>query len=103
MTLVTLRMSLSLKELGFMEPDEDQTSSPTIWEVLEWLRKEKGLYVYSEPILTTPDNRYYHVITRLKDKKEIWETTNYDSPGEALLAGIKRSIKILKDKQKEGT
>lgn len=70
--------------------------APTLAQVQKWLRKEKNLYVCSEiDIVDTEDNKYFWTIYKLPSKKQIWKTTNFDSPEEALSAGITECLKLL--------
>jgi hypothetical protein len=58
---------------------EWECDSPEQWQVVEWLRVEKGIWV---SVLSTPDlSMFYFAITTKRSKNRISE--NYNSPQEA--------------------
>lgn len=120
---VTYKQALALKKLGFdyncdYNYSEDKelykydyhsdfysdTSSdsdlpaPTLAQAQKWLRKEKNLYVCVEIDITdTVNNIFYWTIYKLPYKKQIRKTRNFDSPEEALSAGITECLKLLEN------
>lgn len=91
---------VSVKDL-YISYNSEYTSynridAPTLAQAQKWLRKEKNLCVCSEiDIVDTEDNKYFWTIYKLPSKKQIWKTISFDSPEEALSAGITECLKIL--------
>lgn len=72
--------------------------APTLAQAQKWLRKEKNLYVCVEIDITdTVNNIFYWTIYKLPYKKQIRKTRKFDSPEEALSAGISEVIKFLEN------
>ena len=103
--------SRELKELGFVaglgEGDcgyclyddawHDQVNRPLLYEVQKWLREEKNIEVNA-----TYDNvvelHWHWYMKSLTNCNQDTSIINHDSYEQALLAGIKEAVKILKEK-----
>lgn len=103
--------SRELKELGFVaglgEDDcghclyddawHDQVNRPLLYEAQKWLREEKKIEVNA-----TYDNivelHWHWYMKSLINRNQIISNTNHDSYEQALLAGIKEAVEILKEK-----
>ena len=73
-------------------------AAPTLAQAQKWLRKEKNLYVCVEIDITdTVNNIFYWTIYKLPYKKQIRKTRKFDSPEEALSAGISEVINFLEN------
>lgn len=78
----------------------DFIDAPTIWEAQKWLREEKGIHI-EIPIRLTNDSVWkynFGLRTREVYDRGIGEWSSYE---EALSEGLRASIKILQDEQKE--
>lgn len=116
---VTYSQALALKKLGFdlntdyvyISPEHVITRkefigaawykicdasypSPTLWEAQKWLRKEKGLYI---EVLSKIDVDFFKYTILAVNFGVISEDLEYiyNSPEEALSAGISKCIKLL--------
>ena len=75
--------------------------APTMWEAQKWLREDKKINVFVRAGYLENRVRHYYVevftsndVITLDNNRE-----DYDSYEEALLAGIKEAIKILKEEK----
>ena len=77
--------------------DSKNIDAPTLWEAQKWLMEEKKIEVNA-----TYDNivelHWHWYMKSLTNRNQIISNTNHDSYEQALLAGIKETIKILKEK-----
>ena len=71
---------------------EDIWDAPTLSQVQTWLRKEKR---YSVEELYDCDDKWSYFIGRMSDGEYIKHISDFNSPEEALSAGISETIKIL--------
>lgn len=76
---------------------DDCVSAPTLAQAQKWLRKEKNLYIYAEPIITNCVDKYFYTICEISNKMQTWSNIDFDSPEEALSAGITECIKLLEN------
>ena len=71
--------------------------APTMWEAQKWLREEKKIEVNA-----TYDNvvelHWHWYMKSLTNRNQDTSIINHDSYEQALLAGIKEAVKILKEK-----
>ena len=106
--------SRELKELGFVaglgEGDcgyclyddawHDQVNRPLLYEVQKWLREEKNIEVNA-----TYDNvvelHWHWYMKSLTNRNQDTSIINHDSYEQALLAGIKEAVKILKEENND--
>lgn len=78
--------------------------APTLWEAQKWLREGKGIFVMIEAPWKTDDGLGWSYLCCNKplteEDQEVCVASGgfYDSYEEALLEGIKASVKILKEK-----
>ena len=74
----------------------DFIDAPTMWEAQKWLREEKKIEVNA-----TYDNiielHWHWYMKSLTNRNQTISNTNRDSYEQALLAGIKEAVTILKD------
>ena len=72
--------------------------APTLWEAQKWLRVEKKIEVNA-----TYDNvvelHWHWYMKSLTNRNQTTSIINYDSYEQALLAGIKVAVKILKENE----
>ena len=75
----------------------DFIDAPTMWETQKWLREEKKIEVNA-----TYDNvvelHWHWFMKSLTNCNQSISIINHDSYEQALLAGIKEAVKILKEK-----
>ena len=77
--------------------------APTLWEAQKWLREEKGIFVYIDVPWKTDDGLGWSYFCCNKpmteEDKEVCFASGgfYDSYEEALIEGIKASVKILEE------
>ena len=81
----------------FIHPDDkDRVAAPLLYQAQKWLRKEKKIEVNA-----TYDNivelHWHWYMKSLTNRNQTISNTNYDSYEQALLAGIKEAVKILKN------
>ena len=90
--LESLGMNVYTKVKGI-----DVLKSVLLYEAQKWLREEKKIEVNA-----TYDNivelHWHWYMKSLTNRNQIISNTNYDSYEQALLAGIKEAVKILKEK-----
>ena len=76
----------------------DFIDAPTMWEVQKWLREEKKIEVNA-----TYDNvvelHWHWYMKSLTNRNQDTSIINRDSYEQALLAGIKEAVKILKENE----
>lgn len=76
----------------------DFIDAPTMWEVQKWLREEKKIEVNA-----TYDNvvelHWHWYMKSLTNRNQGTSIINRDSYEQALLAGIKEAVKILKENE----
>ena len=90
--------SIALYELGYdCQVIHLIAEKITLYEAQKWLREEKKIEVNA-----TYDNivelHWHWYMKSLTNRNQTISNTNYDSYEQALLAGIKKSVKILKEK-----
>ena len=75
----------------------DFIDAPTMWEAQKWLREEKGINIFVMQITIEGSSMHrYASYIQLGDK--IWLCRYYSLYEEALIDGIKASVKFLKEK-----
>ena len=94
--------SIALEELGYPLPSF--LPKALLYEAQKWLREEKGIFVYIDVPWKTDDGLGWSYFCCNKpmteEDKEVCFASGgfYDSYEEALIEGIKASVKILKEK-----
>ena len=92
------KLVLELKELGYDYIRREGLIH--LYDAQKWLREEKKIEVNA-----TYDNivelHWHWYMKSLTNRNQTISNTNYDSYEQALLAGIKEAVKILKEKQDE--
>lgn len=77
--------------------ESESIAAPLLYEAQKWLREEKKIEVNA-----TYDNivelHWHWYMKSLTNRNQIISNTNHDSYEQALLAGIKEAVKILKEK-----
>lgn len=101
--------SRELKELGYPRYHYDATEVDKIFRIIplyaaqKWLREEKGIFVYIDVPWKTDDGLGWSYFCCNKpmteEDNEVCFASGgfYDSYEEALIEGIKASVKILKE------
>lgn len=93
---------LGLRDIGYpmstcqINDGPIQMPKITLYEALKWLRKERGVNVFVMQIVIEGSGMHrYASYIQLGDK--IWLCRYYSLYEEALLEGIKETVKILKE------
>ena len=120
---VTYEQALALKKLGFCEkaigkyvdcPNDptlfngmlyqswnlfqDEILAPTLAQAQKWLLKKFGHYVYVDASASMHLKFYWCITFRNDTTKDIrWAFVDYNSPEEALSAGITECLKLLEN------
>lgn len=94
---------IALSDMYDIPRDGNEVAAPSLYEAQKWLR-EKGIFVYIDVPWKTDDGLGWSYFCCNKpmteEDKEVCFASGgfYDSYEEALIEGIKASVKILKEK-----